>query len=175
MALLIAARAQTLSLLDLNSMTKKSSKFCFSVGMSDLKQSRQGYTPPLLEFKSYPADRRLCIFTVLTEYLKRTKDLRGSESRLFVSYMKPHRRVTAATISHWVRTSMAKAGIDVTTYRPHSVRSASTSKALKSGGCLEQILKTAGWSGEQTFAKFYKKSIKVQPTLGDSVLKSLVL
>jgi len=172
MALLIAARAQTLSILDLNEMTKRKSRFCFRAGMSDLKQSRQGYTPPLMEFNAYPVDRRLCIFTVLSEYIERTSELRNAESRLFISYMKPHKRVTSSTISNWVKTTMAKAGVDISTYKPHSVRSASTSKAMKSGACLEEILKMAGWSGAQTFAKYYHKEIKSTPSVGEIVLNA---
>lgn len=172
MAILIAARAQTLAILDLKNMTRHKSKFSFTVGAADLKQSRQGYKPPLLEFQAYPVDRALCIVTVLSEYIERTKVLRDGESKLFLSYMRPHKHVTASTISNWVKTSMAKAGVNVQVYKPHSVRAASTSKALKSGGGLQQILETAGWSGTRTFAKYYNKDIKTVKSMGESVLKA---
>ena len=66
--------------------------------------------------------------------------------------------------------TMAKAGIDVVTYKPHSIRAAATSKAVKVGGNLEQILKIAGWNNATTFARFYKKEVKSQKSLSESVL-----
>ena len=175
MAILIAARAQTLALLDISNMTRKSDQFSFQLGKSDLKQSRQGYTPPLLVFKAYPFDKKLCVFSTLEEYIQRTSTLREGETQLFISYMKPFKKVKSATISQWVKTSMAKAGIDITRYKPHSVRAASTSKALKSGACLKQILTTAGWSNAETFAKYYNKEIiRSKSTLGEVVLNAVV-
>lgn len=169
-ALHVAARAHTLTCLDLNKMTKSKSKYCFSVGASDLKQSRPGYTPPLVELKSYPVDRRLCVYKVLETYIECTKHIRKDESRLFISYMKPHKKVTSSTISTWIKTAMAMAGVDVSVYKPHSIRSATTSKALAVGGNISQILKTAGWSNAGTFAKFYNKKINVEPSMGERVL-----
>ena len=170
MALLIAARAQTLAVLDLAQMTKRASKYCFRVGMTDLKQSRQGYTPPLIEFKAYPRHRGLCIYTVLGKYIEKTEGLRQGCSKLFISYMKPHKHVTASTISTWVKTAMAKSGIDISIYKSHSVRSAATSKAAQGGACLEQILQTAGWSNAETFAKYYQKEITTKKSMADVLL-----
>ena len=166
----VAARSQTLSYLDLNKMTKSKSKFCFRIGVSDLKQSRPGYEPPLIELKAYPVDRRLCVYRVLELYIERTEQLRKDESRLFLSYMKPHKKVTSSTIGTWIKTTMALAGVDTSVYKAHSIRAASTSKALKVGGDITQILKTAGWSNAGTFAKYYKKEVKVQPSLGERLL-----
>ena len=102
-ALHVAARAQTLTCLDLNKMTKSKSKFVFRVGASDLKQSRPGYTPPQVELKAYPVDRRLCVYKALEVYIEQTKHLRNTESRLFLSYMKPHKRVSSSTIGTWIK------------------------------------------------------------------------
>ncbi|CAB4011577.1 Tyrosine recombinase [Paramuricea clavata] len=52
------------------------------------------------------------------------------------------------------------AGID-TTFKAHSTRCAAVSKANVNGLHIDDILKTAGWSSEWTFAKFYNKSIKM--------------
>ena len=170
-ALHVAARAQTLTCLDLNKMTKSKSKFVFRVCASDLKQSRPGYTPPQVELKAYPVDRRLCVYKALEAYIERTKHLRNEETRLFLSYMKPHKRVSSSTIGTWIKTTMAMAGIDVSVYKAHSIRAASTSKVLSVGGNIPQILKTAGWSNAGTFAKYYKKAIKVQPSFGERLIE----
>jgi hypothetical protein len=158
--LLLAARAQTLSVLSIENMTKKKAAYHFTVGKADLKQSRPGYTPPVFKLEAYPVNRGLCIYTVLTEYLARTKELRGSESNLFISYSKPHMKVSAATIGRWVKTMMAKAGIKLDIYRPHSVRAASTTKAYNAGVSLAEILSTAGWTRASTFATYYKKEVE---------------
>ena len=49
---------------------------------------------------------------------------------------------------------MKEAGIDVNTFKSHSTRAASTSTAKRMDVPIEDILKTAGWSTEQTFQKF---------------------
>ena len=72
-AILLAARGQTLVALDIRNMTVTKSKICFTVGKATLKQSRPSYTPPLSELTTYPIDRRVCVYTVLGEYIKRTK------------------------------------------------------------------------------------------------------
>jgi hypothetical protein len=54
-----------------------------------VKQSRPGYKEPVISYNAYPPDRRLCIYTVLKEYLFRTKKMRDSSiSRLLLSYVK---------------------------------------------------------------------------------------
>ena len=58
-----------------------------------IKQSRPGYKAPTVVLRAYPANPSLCVCTCLKEYLKRTKPLRGTETKLFVSFTKPHKRV----------------------------------------------------------------------------------
>ena len=61
---------------------------------------------------------------------------------------------------------LACAGIDITVYRAHSIRAASTSKAWNAGEPLQEILATAGWSNKNTFAKYHKKTIRKPTTDG---------
>ena len=51
---------------------------------------------------------------------------------------------------------MASAGIDVSHYKAHSTRAASTSAAARVGVSTAQILLTADGSSANTFSKFYK-------------------
>lgn len=169
-ALLLAARSQTITCLKLNNMTRSRAKFCFVIGTSELKQSRPGYNPPLIELKAYAVDKALCVYRALEEYIERTKQLRGNEDTLFISYVKPHKKVTSSTISRWVKTMMARAGIDVTIYKAHSIRAASASRAWKAGGPLQEILTTAGWSSKSTFAKYYNKNIRKPTQMAQKVL-----
>ena len=65
---------------------------------------------------------------------------------------------------------MQSAGVDVTVYKPHSVRSAAASKAKANHATLDAIMKTAGWSSAATFAKFCDKEIVSDVTFSDAVL-----
>ena len=50
-----------------------------------IKQSRTGYKNPSLQLKAYPADPGLCVVTHLREYIAKTQELRGPESKLLIS------------------------------------------------------------------------------------------
>ena len=155
-ALTTACRGDTLSKLSLEHIREGKSSFQFFVTM---KQSRIGYKTPLILLNAYPVDRRLCVYTVLKEYLRRTLKLRGDVNSLFITTVKPHKKAAKATIARWIKTVMTASGIDTSIFKPHSTRSASASKAWMSGIALDHILDTAGWTQENTFSKYYKKEI----------------
>lgn len=169
-AIILAARPQMLVALKLHQMVLKKAKACFTIASTDLKQGRPGYTPELVVLHAYPVDRGLCVLTVLTEYLKRTEDLRGNENQLFISYIEPHARVSIASVSRWVKTMMVRARIDTSKYKPHSIRAASSSRAHTAGVPLEAIMKTAGWTNAKTFANYYNKQIKNTSQYSEAVL-----
>ena len=51
------------------------------------------------------------------------------------------------------------AGIDISIYKSHSTRAAASTSMKENLFSVEDILRTAGWSNVQTFAKFYDKQI----------------
>ena len=51
---------------------------------------------------------------------------------------------------------MLLAGIDISIFKGHSFRGASTSKVVSLGVPLDVILKAADWKNVGTFAKFYE-------------------
>ena len=73
------------------------------------------------------------------------------------------------TIRRWVK-FVQSSGIDVNIIKPHSTRSASTSKAKLSDVPLAAILCKVGWKSESSFAKFYDKKI-VEDTFANKVLQ----
>ena len=79
--------------------------------------------------------------------------------------------VSKDTISRWIRTVMMNAGLDVTTSKPHSTRSAATSKATQACVPIQDILKQAGWSNHRTFDRFYNKPVRKESSFAESVLK----
>ena len=146
---------------------------CYTSQIIDLlKQSRPGVKNPLVELRPFK-DETLCVLTTLKEYLTRTKFLRGSESHLFISYNRSFKRVGRDTISPWVKLVLTDSGIDTSRFKPHSTRAANTSAASNASASLEDILHTAGWSSESTFAKFYNKPIVKENTFADKVLSNL--
>jgi hypothetical protein len=168
LALTCVTRAQTLHLMSLDYLEKKTSSFSFCI-VENLKQSRPGYTNPMFKVKSYPVDRRLCPLLVLKEYLFRMKNRRKSQY-LLVSYIKPHDRITTSTISRWIRVVLQRSGIDVTKYKAHSVRAAATSKVVSNHTPVQDIMKLAGWTLESTFSRFYNKKIVKQTDVAKAIL-----
>jgi hypothetical protein len=53
-----------------------------------------------MEFKG---DEKLCVVEHLKEYLKRTQQLRGEHTQLFLSFIKPYHPVTKDGISRLVK------------------------------------------------------------------------
>ena len=90
-ALVSAQRVQSIHLLDFELMKTGTDMIEFAFPTHN-KLSRPGYKTPSLQLKAYPADPGLCVVTHLREYIARTQKLRGSESKLLISYVRPHRK-----------------------------------------------------------------------------------
>lgn len=155
-ALLAAQRVQSIHFLNLDCMVVKESGIIFTF-KELLKQSRPGNADHVLKLKAYAPDKRLCIIHYMKEYIMRTETVRGQERALFISYQKPHKRVTKATISRWIKQTMAAAGINTDVYKAHSTRAAASSAAGDTDLPVKTILEQAGWSNEKTFHQYYKK------------------
>ena len=84
-ALVLAGRSQSLHLLTIEGMRKESSKYILRY-VAPLKQSKAGRSLPVVELKEFTPDRRICVYTILTSYLEKTKSLRGNNMRLFISF-----------------------------------------------------------------------------------------
>jgi hypothetical protein len=129
MSLLSAQRGQTIHYLSLKDMSFTESAVTFVISRP-IKQSKPGSKPMVVKVVAYPANPNLCVVSILNMYLEYTATLRNNEQQLFISYSKPYKAVSRDTISRWVKTVMEKSGIDVQTFKPHSTRAASTSKAF---------------------------------------------
>jgi len=158
-------RGQAIHMLDLNDMIVSDNGFTFVI-VNDLKQSRPVYQNPQLKLVPFE-DSSPCVVTTCKKYLKRTKSLRGNQSKLFISYVK---EVSRDTLTRWVSQVMIQAGLDVSEFSPHSTRAASVSSANRASLKLDDILKTAGWSSEFCFAKYYNKPIVAASSFANAVL-----
>lgn len=173
LTLLSAQRIQTVHLFDIRNMVISDSVVKISIG-DKLKQTRPGYHLHELEFPAYSPDQQLCPVTVVREYLSRTKPLRGQITNLFISFVRPHKPVSKDTVSRWVKTTLGLAGVDLTRFKPHSIRAASSSAASQASVPLGTILRTAGWSSHCTFAQYYQKEVHKQGDYATTVLNASV-
>ena len=139
------------------------------------KQNRPGNNIRTVIIESYE-DKRICPVYSVSKYLTRTSVRRGMETQLFISHLKPHKKVVSSTISHWMVELLGLAGIDTEKFKAHSTRGAAASCSHKLGVALMDILETAGWSSNSTFSKFYHRptatSVVAKAVLGGVASKS---
>ena len=128
------------------------------ISISELcKTSTVGKHDPEIIISKFNREE-ICCVRYLENYLSRTAHLRTTSSKLFLSFVKPFKPVTTSTLARWVRHVMTQAGIDTTIFKPHSTRSAATSKAYHNNVSLATILASVGWRSESTFGRHYEKS-----------------
>ena len=110
-------------------------------------------------FETFRPDKKLCVVECLRCYEDKTKQFRtdGSDqpNPLFLSYVKPHKAITSERLAHWMKGIMEEAGVDVTIFKAHTVRGASSTAAAEKGVQMADILCTADWSRDSTFKRFY--------------------
>ena len=170
LALTRPSRSADLSQLNLSGKQYKPDGVSFAPS-SLAKQSRQGKPITEFFFPSFPHDPGLCPVVTLKVYEARTASYRGDEQRLFLALIKPYKAVTSSTIARWLKSLLEAAGIDTSIFNAHSVRGASSSAAVNLGITTNDILKTADWSSESVFQKFYYKPTE-NPSFGRAVLST---
>lgn len=165
----MAPRAQTLKALKLSQTRVTKNKVACMV-LDILKTDKQGKpVGKLVELQAYPPDRRLCIVSLMKEYIARTSNVRNGQDQLLISHIEPHGEVARDTISRWIQEVMGLAKIDVAMFKPHSVRSASASAAHAADVPVHEILAKVGWRSEKTFQEFYNK-----PTRDDAYQNAIL-
>lgn len=170
LALITAERLQTISLIRLSNMIESSTGL--SIIISDpIKTSRLGQIQPTLHIPKFKENTSLCVFSTIKEYIERTRPVRKSEcDYLFLTIKKPHDKASKDTLGRWVKQMLFDAGLDTKQFKPHSTRHASASAALRKGISVDLICKTAGWSQESTFARFYNRPLRSDHTFAKSIL-----
>ena len=169
-ALLSGQRVQTLHLIDVKNVEFRDSVVVIRV-TELVKQTRPGFHIGEITLPRYREDISICVFNALKVYLQRTELLRNGHSKLFISHISPYGRVTRASIGNWLKIVLGLSGINTNIFAPHSIRSASVSKVA----CkvpLTTILRTAGWSRDCVFRKFYNKPISDTSSFGLNILQS---
>jgi hypothetical protein len=124
-------------------------------------------------------DVAICPVVTLNLFIQRTIPLRTklpTEHKLFLGFIDDENKVCSArsgTIASWVKEVMKNAGVDTSLYGPHSIRSASSTKAVERGHTIEEVKEHANWSrNTQTFERFYYKPT-TSLSLGSRITNSI--
>ena len=119
---------------------------------------------PKAFFARFPSNSKLCPVETSRYYLKVTRPFRqviplSKPDPLFISYVKPHKPISAPSLPRWLRSLLKASGVNSHIFKAHSVRGAATTAAANSNVPSSEILKMADWSSASTFQKFYYKSV----------------
>ena len=125
------------------------------------KCSKPSRTNRPIAFRAYTENNLLCPVACIKEYLNfRAGIVDEKWTQFFITHGKPHYPISKDTLACWVKEVMVCAGIDATTFKLHSTRGASTSKAFHLGIPLSGILKQGQWYNSKTFFNFYCREIE---------------
>ena len=117
--------------------------------------------------RQFKEDRTLCPVRALRYYLDRTKDQRGSQSLLFISFKKGHTsNIRPATLASWLKQTILlcykqadKQALDLVQVKAHDIRAFAASKTFYSGVSVDQIMQACHWKAHNTFTNFYLKDL----------------
>ena len=135
LALTGALRASELALLDVEFMSDQGTSISFT--LPGLTKTRSKTHPKCvkIDFHEFTDNPSLDVTACIRNYILRTSQWRVSKShhKLLLATTKPHNPVATSTISGWLLRVMEVAGLDVSKYKAHSTRAASTSKVRVKG------------------------------------------
>ena len=159
LALTTGQRAQTLHKVDIRNINFGSKEVYIPITALLKTSHPKRQNKVSLHLRAYQECPEVCVVQTLKEYLIRTEPLRGCNSQLLISFIKPHGPISNDTVSRWLKKVLFEAGVETELFTGHSTRAAKTSKEFFEGMPVEDIIRQAGWSNSRTFEKFYKKVI----------------
>ena len=170
LALVTGHRMQTFSLIRIINVEEKEKSIVIKIP-DRIKTTGPNRNQPTLILPFFRR-KKVCAATLLKVYLEKTKDIRGNEEFLYISYKPPFKAVTAQTLSRWTKETLGNSGVDTSIFTAHSTRHASTSAAKRKGIDLDTLRRTAGWTKtSNTFVKFYNLNLN---TNGDTFAKAIL-
>ena len=139
MALVQACRASELAALDLRFRVYKEEGVQFKLATLTKKRN-PGHPLKEMFFGGFPDDDKLCVRACLRQYEDCTREYRNQgNTTLFISYVKPHKPVSAQRIAKWIKATIGEAGIDTNIFSAHSTRGAASTAAVKQGITTERF------------------------------------
>ena len=130
-----------------------------------MKQQRSGTLKPVSIYVQ--EDVNTCPVATFLSYVHRTREFRerrdgGARKLLFLSLDSRHVNVKSSTISKWILFGLEKVGVDISTYKAHSLRGAAASTFRAHGMSLARILKRGRWSTMSVFKKHYLRDLDLE-------------
>ena len=130
-----------------------------------MKQQRSGTLKPISIYVQ--EDVNTCPVATFLSYVHRTREFRerrdgGARKLLFLSLDSRHVNVKSSTISKWILFGLEKVGVDISTYKAHSLRGAAASTFRAHGMSLARILKRGRWSTMSVFKKHYLRDLDLE-------------
>lgn len=140
---------------------REGSQFNITLHAAREPKEAQVKTTVLGEF----SDKELCPVYNLRIFIFRTSVLRQDleqDHTLFLTYLdqedKPSTSVRPTTVANWIKQALNQAGIDTSLFQAHSLRAASSTKAVELGNSIQAVKKHANSSlNSDMFEKFYFK------------------
>ena len=173
LALIGIPRGAELKLFDLNYMADYGDKYVFEL-VGTVKNVQGGEKPKPVEFHRHVEDTTLCPMSCIDRYISLTEPWRtqGNPSAFFLCHKSPHRPASKSTLARWIKDVLLLVDVDTKIFRAHSLRSASTSKALLKGLSVKEVVDHGRWSLESTWQRFYHKKVdSASKRYQDSILK----
>nr|CAH7766359.1 unnamed protein product [Callosobruchus chinensis] len=150
MALITGGRLQTLALIKISNIVYDNMGLQISI-TDIIKTSLVSKVQPYIRIPFHHDDPHLLVATFTNMYINVTKNIRGEEDYLFITFSKPHKRAKSQTIARWIKTTLQA--------------------AFRRGIPLETIYNTAGWTeSSSTFGRFYNRPILACNTFADTIV-----
>ena len=170
--LCVCQRANTILAFDIEAMDAQPDKYIFYPSSLLKHQGQRNVNDEEFVYEKFEENKLLCPVETLNAYLTHRRVMKTGVSSLILTYGKPHRKPADDTLRRWVKCIMIEAGVDTKVFKPHSCRSASSSKAGKAGATLDTVLKYGSWKNVSTFTKFYYRDIIAKST--DEVHRNMI-
>ena len=167
--LVSSQRGQSIHHLDLQHLTIEEDNYFFDVA-EHINTSIPRNPHTRIDIAASEPDSTICPSTCSKAYLNKTKALRNNETKLFISYVRPHKTVSGDTVSRWTKETLRLCGIDTKVFTAHSTKSASVSKANEKDFPVHEIMAKACWKSAETFRKYYNKPVIQGNRLASAIL-----
>ena len=142
-----------------------------------LTKTRRSGRPREVLYPKFVLDDRISPVSIPSLYLKLSQNhcIQLDEKQpLFVAVKIPHKAVTAATTSRWLKEILCRAGVDMNIFKAHSTRTVSTSAAKARGVSIVDVMKAANCTRESTFTRFYYKPVNLR-MFGTTILDKVII
>ena len=144
--------------LSINSMVKDAEKYNFLLTTLSKNFNEESYRQcQFFEIQRF-RDPAICPYTALEFYLRRTKHIRTTPQVFIITTGTT--AASSCTLARWATKTLKEAGIDISLFKPHSIRSAASSAAYQKHIPLDKILEMGKWAVPHTFMKHYCRGVE---------------